>query len=114
MSSCTRRLGNHRCRRSCKYTLELLGGIEASAEWNKGGVGRNSKWGHDLPILMYVYACFWSVKREIAVGYLLDMCLYLLCTLYCVGRCCVVEERFESGEMAWVLFTETSGHVTGV
>ena len=61
-------------------------------------MGRNSKWGYDLPILMYVYVCCWFVKREIFVGYLLGMCLY-----YCVpyirdGRCCVVEERFEGGE----------------
>ena len=52
-----RQLGNHRWHRSCKYILELLGGIEASAEWDKVGVGRNSKWGYDLPILMYVYVC---------------------------------------------------------
>ncbi len=75
-------MGKHRCRRSCIYILELLGGIETSAEWDKGGVGRNSKWGYDLPILMYVYVCCWFVKREIFVRYFLGMCLYLLCTLY--------------------------------
>ena len=43
------------------------------------------------------------------------LCAYTSCVPYVRdGRCCVVEERFQSGEMAWVLFTETSGHALRV
>ena len=73
---------------------------------DKGGVGRNQKWGYDLPILMYICVLFVCEMGDVII-YLLDMCFMFFRVPYVRdGRCCVVEKRFESGERVWVLFRD--------